>query len=105
MNESNQTTSIHILNKTYHVKCPKEQMYALRQAALYLDEKMREIVDTTHLRGQEHIAIMVALNLAHEILSLHSKEEQFQTNLAHRLQTLHKKVTDSLSTNLEELPL
>lgn len=104
MNE-NQTTSVHILDKTYHVKCPKEKSYELRQAALYLDEKMREILETTHLRGQEHIAIMAALNLAHEILSLHGKEEQFHSNLNHRLHSLQKKVTDSLSANQEELQL
>ena len=42
----------------------------MREAAAYLDAKMREIRDAGKVVGHERIAIMAALNIAHELLTL-----------------------------------
>jgi cell division protein ZapA len=51
------------------VACSREEESALIAAADYLDEKMREIRDTSKVIGAERIAIMAGLNLAHDLLT------------------------------------
>lgn len=60
---------INILGRAYKVACSREEESALMAAADYLDEKMREIRDTSKVIGTERIAIMAGLNLAHELLT------------------------------------
>lgn len=60
---------INILGRAYKVACSREEESALMAAADYLDEKMREIRDTSKVIGAERIAIMAGLNLAHELLT------------------------------------
>lgn len=42
----------------------------LREAVEYLDAKMRELRDTGKVLGNERIAVLVALNITHELLTL-----------------------------------
>jgi cell division protein ZapA len=58
---------ISLLGKEYRVACPPENKEALLRAAAYADGKMREIAEKT--RGNvERVAVMAALNIAHEFL-------------------------------------
>ena len=60
---------IHILGRPYKVACSREEESALIAAADYLDQKMREIRETSKVIGAERIAIMAGLNLAHDLLT------------------------------------
>jgi len=60
---------IHILGRAYKVTCAREEESALIAAADFLDEKMREIRESSKVIGAERIAIMAGLNLAHELLT------------------------------------
>ena len=62
--------SVKILEKEYHVACPPEERPALLESAEYLNRKMREIRDSGKVIGLERIAVMAALNIAHELLSM-----------------------------------
>lgn len=62
------TTKVNILDKEYLIGCPEEEQAALRQSANYLDQKMREIRASGKIHGLERIAVMAALNIAHEFL-------------------------------------
>lgn len=66
---SPRSIEIHILGRAYKVACPREQEPALIAAADYLDEKMREIRESSKVIGAERIAIMAGLNLAHDLLT------------------------------------
>ena len=60
--------TIRILEKEYHVACPAEEKAALLESAELLNGKMREIRDSGKIAGAERIAVMAALNLAHDLL-------------------------------------
>lgn len=105
MMEANHTATVQILDKLYYVKCPKEKIQDLEQAAIYLDEKMRELSKSSTLLDLERSVVMVALNLAYEVLSLKRKEVQFYDNMGNRLQSIQKKIEASLSAHQEELQL
>ena len=58
---------VHLLDKEFRVGCPPEEKENLIRAARYLDDKMREI-RAANVLGLERIAVMAALNLAHDLL-------------------------------------
>ena len=60
--------AVSILGKEYQVACPAEQHAELLLSARYLDEQMRAIRATGKVIGLERIAVMAALNIAHELL-------------------------------------
>jgi cell division protein ZapA len=60
---------ITLLGKEYRVACPPEEHDALLAAVVYVDEKMRDIAEKTKSNIAERIAVMAALNIAHEHLS------------------------------------
>jgi len=60
---------ITLLGKEYRVACPPEEHEALLAAVVYVDEKMRDIAEKTKSNIAESIAVMAALNIAHEHLS------------------------------------
>lgn len=62
------TAAVSILGKEYQVACPAEQHAELLLSARYLDEQMRAIRATGKVIGLERIAVMAALNIAHELL-------------------------------------
>jgi cell division protein ZapA len=64
------TVTVEILDKEYQVACPPEQEHALTAAAKHLDQQMRDIRATGKVIGLERVAIMAALNLSYDLLSL-----------------------------------
>ena len=70
MAESAKTIEITILGRAYKVACREGERDALLEAAAYLDGKMQEIKKGGKVSGTERIAVMAALNIAHELLSL-----------------------------------
>lgn len=59
---------ISIMGKEYQIACPPEERADLFASATLVDERMRELRDGGRIVGAERIAVMVALNLAHEML-------------------------------------
>lgn len=57
-----------IMGREFRVACPEDEQQALLTSVEYLDKKMREIRDAGKVIGVERIAIMAALNIAHELL-------------------------------------
>lgn len=60
---------VSIMGREFRVACPDDEQEELLAAVSYLDRKMREIRDSGKVIGVERIAIMAALNIAHELLT------------------------------------
>ena len=65
MSES-KSLQITIMGRDFRVACPEDEQAGLLQAVDYLNKKMLEIRDSGKVIGLERIAIMAALNIAHE---------------------------------------
>ncbi|MDR2241004.1 MAG: cell division protein ZapA [Zoogloeaceae bacterium] len=63
------TLDIVLMGREYRIACAPEEREALEAAVALVDEKMREIDEKTKATGERR-AVMAALNLAHELLSL-----------------------------------
>ena len=61
--------TISLLGREFRVACPEGEERQLQSAADYLNRKLKEVRDTGKVVGNERIAIMAALNIAHESVS------------------------------------
>jgi cell division protein ZapA len=61
---------VSILDRAFRIACNPQEEAGLRQAVDYLDRRMREIRDSGKVVGHERIAVMAALNIAHELLTM-----------------------------------
>ena len=77
---------VEILGKEYRIACAEEERDALLASARYLDEKMGDVRTGGKVVGSERVAVMAALNIAHELLQQkfheHERKKQLQKRLA-----------------------
>ena len=59
---------VSILGREFKVACKEAERAELNEAVALLDRRMREIRDTGKISGTDRIAVMAALNLAHDLL-------------------------------------
>jgi cell division protein ZapA len=64
------TIDINILGRSYRIACEENERAGLLEAVAYLDGKMAAIKKSGKVTGTDRIAVMAALNIAHEFLSL-----------------------------------
>ena len=62
------TLDITILGREFKVACKERERDELLEAVALLDKRMREIRDAGKVTGTDRIAVMTALNFAHELL-------------------------------------
>ena len=60
------TLDVSLLGRDYKVACREGEQAELRDAVAFLETRMREIRDGSKSSSVERIAVMAALNLAHD---------------------------------------
>lgn len=60
-------TTVKILDSNYKIACPADEAEAVKQAAVFLDERLREIKEGSDL-DEKKTAIITALNITNEYL-------------------------------------
>jgi cell division protein ZapA len=88
--------SVRIMEKEYVIACPYDERSALLDAAEFLNMRMREIRDSGRVVGIDRIAVMAALNLAHEYLKGKDRESRVDTGVGSRVRTLRERVEGAL---------
>lgn len=61
--------TINVLGREFRVGCPEGEEKQLLASVDFLNRRMKEVRDTGKVVGNERIAIMAALNIAHELMS------------------------------------
>lgn len=64
------TLDVTVLGREYKVACRENERAELVEAVQFLDRRMREIRDAGKVSGVERIAVMAALNIAHDLLRM-----------------------------------
>ena len=96
--DTQNTVSITLLGKSYQVGCPQEERDELIESARLLDQRMQEIKRSGSVIGLERIAIMAALNIAHELV----RAQQSGAN-SDMTSAGIERLTDKLASALREL--
>ncbi|MBU25082.1 MAG: cell division protein ZapA [Gammaproteobacteria bacterium] len=87
------TVRVQILGRDYPVACPAGQEHELEAAADFVDNRMREIQEKTGNSALERLAVMAALNIAHEYLTGETKGSDEEL----------KRLADKIGVTLERL--
>ncbi len=101
MNTDPTPISVMILDREYQFTCAPDERGALKEAASYLDEKMRQIKSAGNLMALERIAVMTALNLSDELLRLQAQEQQRSQNVDDRIRSLADQLEDALDGGMD----
>ena len=97
---SSEPISVDILDRDYQFACEPGERKALKDAAIFLDERMRAIKGAGRLMSLERIAVMTALNLSDELLKLQKNEKHRQEHVDSRIRMLVDELDDALDGQL-----
>ena len=90
--------SVHILDREYTVGVEAGERSSLMAAAKLLDGKMREVRGNNKMAAVDRVAVLAALNLAHEVQQLRQERESQQRELAGTLEALNRRLDGLLGT-------
>lgn len=94
--------NVSIMGREFRIACPAGEEQALLAAVNYLDKKMSEIHESGKVVGAERIAVMAALNIAHELLS--SRANSFDIEgFKRRIEKMQADVGQALTEQDESL--
>jgi cell division protein ZapA len=93
--------AVTILDREFLIGCTAEERVGLIAAAGYLDGKMREVRGSSRTQGLDRIAVMAALNIAHELLQARQNNESDSGALAQHLQAMRTKLDAALAPRLK----
>jgi cell division protein ZapA len=94
-------TTVEVLGKTYQLKCPENEVDSLRKAAEFLEQRMKEIRDRSHVLSVDRIAVFAALNMAHEFLTLQEDKNHYANTMNDRLHDLQNKIENFFALNAQ----
>lgn len=98
--------TISLLGREFRVACPEGEQKQLMASVDYLNRKMKEVRDTGKVVGNERIAIMAALNIAHEAMSNPGKggaQAVDNTAIKRRILAMQETLDAALSADQENL--
>jgi cell division protein ZapA len=99
MAASAKTIEITILGRNYKIACEDGEREALLEAVAYLDGKMDEIKKAGKVSGTDRIAVMAALNIAHELLQLKQTSTQADSAIGGELDALKHRLDAMLAAH------
>lgn len=89
--------TVSILDREYVVGCTEDERAGLIAAAAYLDGKMREIRNAARTASVDRIAVLAALNIAHEMLSQQQSSQKQASTMLDDLGTLRARIDATLA--------
>jgi cell division protein ZapA len=96
MNTKPQPVSLIIMGKEYRIACDPEEQDDLVHSAQQLDVQMRKMRDSGKITGPDRIAVMAALNLAHELQMMKSQNALLNQRLSECLTKMSHKIENVL---------
>ena len=93
---NNLPVSVRILDREYTVGVTADERESLTAAARMLDLRMREIRGSNRMAAVDRVAVLAALNLAHELQQLREQQALYDRELANTLDTLNRRL-DSIT--------
>jgi cell division protein ZapA len=89
---ANEAVSIRVLDREYTVGVEPDERDSLVAAAKLLDAKMREVRGANRMAAVDRVAVLAALNLAHELQQLRDDSGRRDRELARTLDDLQRKL-------------
>jgi len=101
---SSSSIDVTLLGRAYRFACKESERRDLLEAVDFLDRRMREIKDAGRVTGAERIAVMAALNIAHELLKAkNALPPSFATGEAQKRVSAMRQAIDKALAEQEKL--
>jgi cell division protein ZapA len=91
--------SVHILDREYTIGVEPGERSSLMAAAKLLDGKMREVRGGNKMAAVDRVAVLAALNMAHELQQLRDENSARERELSRTLGELHRKLDGALGSS------
>jgi cell division protein ZapA len=96
MSSNPQPVSLMIMGKEYRIACDAQEQDDLIVSAQKLDIQMRKMRDSGKITGSDRIAVMAALNLAHDLQLMKTQNNVLNQRLKECLSKLTAKIDNVL---------
>jgi cell division protein ZapA len=95
---TSEPVNIRILDREYTVGVNPDERDSLLSAARLLETKMREVRGSNRMAAIDRVAVLAALNLAHELEQLRNENASRDRELARTLSELNRRI-DALASD------
>ena len=92
MSKASEPVSIRLLDREYTVGVEPEARDSLMAAARLLEDKMREVRGANRIAAVDRVAVLAALNLAHELQQLREDRDRSEREIAGALDRLQQRL-------------
>ncbi len=92
MSAASEPASIRVLDREYTVGVEPDERDSLIAAAKLLDTKMREVRGANRMAAVDRVAVLAALNLAHELQMLRDESGKRDRAIARTLGDMQRKL-------------
>ena len=97
-----QPVTVSILDREYMIACTAEERAGLIAAAAFLDGRMREVRNNARTATVDRIAVLAALNVAHELLELKNRAERADGNVADEIKGRRGEMGGNVKVDISE---
>ena len=91
---TSEPVNVRILDREYTVGCEPDERDDLLAAAKLLDAKMREIRGTNRMAALDRVAVLAALNLAHELQTARSDGSRRDREMSRTVDAMQRRLDD-----------
>lgn len=87
---SSEAVSVRILDREYTVGVSTDERDSLLAAARLLEQRMRDVRGANRMAAIDRVAVLAALNLAHELQQLREEQSRRDRDLARTVDSLQR---------------
>jgi cell division protein ZapA len=96
---SSEPVALRLIDREFLIACSPEERDGLLEAAGFLDRKMRELRANAKAPSFERLAVLTAISVAHEFLSLRKQHDTQEQRLSDGLAALRSKLDAVLESD------
>ena len=93
------TIDVEIYGQRYTVSGDADEEY-IRRLANFIDDQMRRVAEGMNTTTPSRLAVLTALNLAHQLFELEKKRVQGEADIEHRMMSLMASIEEEVPTSL-----
>lgn len=98
-NSHSEPVALRLIDREFLIACAPEEREGLLEAAGFLDRKMRELRANAKAPSFERLAVLTAISVTHEFLTLRKQHDSREQRLNDGLATLRHKLDAALDSD------
>ena len=96
---SKERITVKLLNREYPFSCEPEERQSLLMADDHLDTAMRDIKQNNSTLSYEKIALMSAMNIAHELIKAQTLNQHYDDEVMGAIKKLNGKLEQAIAND------